>query len=89
MRDLGTIGGTGVYLVNNLNNRGQIAGGMNVVGDQSFHPFLWAAFRSPISVRLEEILEARTGSTKLAMSLAGRSPQGIKHHTRSCGERAC
>ena len=41
MRDLGTIGGTAVYLINNLNNRGQIVGGMNVVGDQSFHPFLW------------------------------------------------
>ena len=41
MRDLGTIGGTAVYLVNNLNNRGQIVGGMNVAGDQSFHPFLW------------------------------------------------
>jgi probable HAF family extracellular repeat protein len=41
MRDLGTIGGTGVYQVNNLNNRGQIVGGMNLVGDQSFHPFLW------------------------------------------------
>jgi probable HAF family extracellular repeat protein len=24
-----------------LNNRGQIVGGMNVVGDQVFHPFLW------------------------------------------------
>jgi probable HAF family extracellular repeat protein len=41
MRDLGTIGGTAVYLINDLNNRGQIVGGMNVVGDQSFHPFLW------------------------------------------------
>jgi len=41
MRDLGTIGGTAVYLVNGLNNRGQIVGGMNVAGDQSFHPFLW------------------------------------------------
>ena len=30
-----------MYLVNNLNNRGQTVGGMNVVGDQSFHPFLW------------------------------------------------
>ena len=41
MRDLGTIGGTAVYLVNDLTNRGQIVGGMNVAGDQSFHPFLW------------------------------------------------
>ncbi len=41
MKDLGTIGGTAVYLINNLNERGQIVGGMNVAGDQSFHPFLW------------------------------------------------
>jgi probable HAF family extracellular repeat protein len=41
MRDLGTIGGTAVYLVNSLNNGGQIVGGMNVAGDQSYHPFLW------------------------------------------------
>jgi probable HAF family extracellular repeat protein len=41
MKDLGTIGGTAVYLINDLNERGQIVGGMNVAGDQSFHPFLW------------------------------------------------
>lgn len=41
MRDLGTIGGTAVYLINSLNDQGQIVGGMNVAGDQSFHPFLW------------------------------------------------
>jgi probable HAF family extracellular repeat protein len=41
MKDLGTIGGTAVYLINNLNERGQTVGGMNVAGDQSFHPFLW------------------------------------------------
>jgi probable HAF family extracellular repeat protein len=41
MRDLGTIGGTVVILVNALNSRGQVVGGMNVAGDQSFHPFLW------------------------------------------------
>jgi probable HAF family extracellular repeat protein len=41
MKDLGTIGGTAVVEVNSLNNRGQVAGGMNVAGDQSFHPFLW------------------------------------------------
>jgi probable HAF family extracellular repeat protein len=41
MRDLGTIGGTVVPLVNDLNSRGQIVGGMNVAGDKSFHPFLW------------------------------------------------
>jgi probable HAF family extracellular repeat protein len=44
MRDLGTIGGTAVYLINHLNNRGQIVGGMNVAGDQSYHPFLWDGF---------------------------------------------
>jgi probable HAF family extracellular repeat protein len=41
MRDLGTIGGTAVFLINDLNNQGQVVGGMNVAGDQSFHPFLW------------------------------------------------
>jgi probable HAF family extracellular repeat protein len=41
MKDLGTIGGTAVFEVNSLNNRGQVAGGMNVAGDQSYHPFLW------------------------------------------------
>jgi probable HAF family extracellular repeat protein len=28
-------------LINDLNNRGQLVGGMNVAGDQSFHSFLW------------------------------------------------
>jgi probable HAF family extracellular repeat protein len=41
MRDLGTIGGTKVYLVNSLNSRGHVVGGMYVTGDQSYHPFLW------------------------------------------------
>ena len=41
MKDLGTIGGTAVFEINNLNRRGQVVGGMNVAGDQSFHPFLW------------------------------------------------
>jgi probable HAF family extracellular repeat protein len=41
MRDLGTIGGTAIYLINHLNNRGQLVGGMNVAGNQSYHPFLW------------------------------------------------
>lgn len=41
MRDLGTIGGTAIEMVNALNNRGQVVGSMNVAGDQSFHPFLW------------------------------------------------
>jgi len=41
MRDLGTIGGTAVQILNDLNERGQFVGSMNVAGDQSFHPFLW------------------------------------------------
>ena len=41
MRDLGTIGGTAIEMVNALNNQGQVVGSMNVAGDQSFHPFLW------------------------------------------------
>ncbi len=41
MLDLGTIGGTVVYQINGLNNRGQVIGGMYVAGDQSYHPFLW------------------------------------------------
>lgn len=41
MKDLGTIGGTAVFEINHLNNRGQVVGGMNTAGDQSYHPFLW------------------------------------------------
>jgi probable HAF family extracellular repeat protein len=41
MRDLGTIGGTVVFSVNDINNRGQIVGGMSTAGDQLIHPFLW------------------------------------------------
>ena len=41
MQDLGTIGGTAVFLVNNLNQQGEVVGGMNTAGDQAFHPFLW------------------------------------------------
>jgi probable HAF family extracellular repeat protein len=41
MRDLGTIGGTAGVQINGLNNHGQVAGGMNVAGDNSYHPFLW------------------------------------------------
>jgi probable HAF family extracellular repeat protein len=41
MRDLGTIGGTVVAAVNDINNQGQIVGDMTVAGDQSVHPFLW------------------------------------------------
>ena len=44
MKDLGTLGGTAVYLINSLNERGQIVGGMNVTGDQSFHPFFWDGY---------------------------------------------
>jgi probable HAF family extracellular repeat protein len=41
MLDLGTLGGTAVFGVNSLNNRGEVVGGMTLAGDQSFHPFLW------------------------------------------------
>jgi probable HAF family extracellular repeat protein len=41
MHDLGTIGGTAVFEVNDLNDRGEVVGGMYVTGDQSYHPFLW------------------------------------------------
>ena len=71
MKDLGTIGGTAVYLINNLNERGQIVGGMNVAGDQSFIPFFGTGLRSGIWARLEGILEAPTGSAKRAKLLAG------------------
>jgi probable HAF family extracellular repeat protein len=40
MRDLGTIGGTQVF-VNDLNNRGEVVGGMTTEGEQTIHPFLW------------------------------------------------
>jgi probable HAF family extracellular repeat protein len=41
MRDLGTIGGTALFELNHLNNRGEVVGGMNTLGDQTVHPFLW------------------------------------------------
>ena len=41
MRDLGTIGGTFVFSVNGINNRGEIIGAMTTTGDQAVHPFLW------------------------------------------------
>jgi probable HAF family extracellular repeat protein len=41
MKDLGTIGGTIVFQLNQLNNRGEVVGGMTTEGDQSIHPFLW------------------------------------------------
>jgi probable HAF family extracellular repeat protein len=40
MRDLGTLGGTYGF-PNSLNNRGQVVGDSNLVGDQSSHAFLW------------------------------------------------
>jgi probable HAF family extracellular repeat protein len=40
MRDLGTLGGT-CTLATDLNDRGQIVGSSNLLGDQSSHAFLW------------------------------------------------
>ena len=40
MTDLGTLGGT-CGLANALNNRGQVVGQSNLVGDLTYHPFLW------------------------------------------------
>jgi probable HAF family extracellular repeat protein len=40
MLDLGTLGGRNGYPLA-LNNRGQVAGISNLVGDQIYHPFLW------------------------------------------------
>lgn len=40
MRDLGSLGGTSGY-PSALNNRGQVVGSMNLVGDQTHHAFLW------------------------------------------------
>jgi probable HAF family extracellular repeat protein len=40
MIDLGTLGGTCGRALS-LNNRGQVAGGSDLAGDQSCHPFLW------------------------------------------------
>lgn len=46
MKDLGTLGGNNGFLgpysiVNGLNNRGQITGGMSPAGDQTLDAFLW------------------------------------------------
>jgi probable HAF family extracellular repeat protein len=40
MIDLGSLGGTLGY-PNNLNNRGEVVGQMNLAGDLTYHPFLW------------------------------------------------
>jgi probable HAF family extracellular repeat protein len=40
MTDLGSLGGTFSF-PNDINNRGQVAGTMNLVGDEFYHPFLW------------------------------------------------
>jgi len=41
MKDLGTIGGTAVFQLNHLIDRGELVGGMLTEGDQAVHPFLW------------------------------------------------
>jgi len=43
MRDLGTIGGTQVFQLNGLNERGQVVGSMTLADEDSHHvhPFLW------------------------------------------------
>jgi probable HAF family extracellular repeat protein len=41
MIDLGTLGGT-FGLPNDLNERGQVVGQMNLAGDTTYHPFLWS-----------------------------------------------
>jgi len=41
MQDLGTIGGSLLCSVNDINNRGEIIGSMSTAGDQEIHPFLW------------------------------------------------
>src|SRR5450432_2458534 len=40
MVDIGTLGGA-FGLVDDLNNRGQVVGPMDLAGDQTFHPYLW------------------------------------------------
>lgn len=41
MRDLGTIGGTAVFGLNDLNQPGEVVGNMTIAGDQASHGFLW------------------------------------------------
>lgn len=41
MRDLGTLGGTQVFNIEGLNNRGEVIGLMTRSGEAPAHPFLW------------------------------------------------
>jgi probable HAF family extracellular repeat protein len=41
MRDLGTIGGTQIFELNALNERGQVVGQMTLADEQRRHAFLW------------------------------------------------
>jgi probable HAF family extracellular repeat protein len=41
MKDLGTIGGTSVFQLNHLSERGELVGGMTLADDTTIHPFLW------------------------------------------------
>ena len=63
MKDLGTIGGTFVFQLNQLNNRGEVVGGMTTEGDESVHPFHWNGRRMEDLGTLEEVLEMQSGST--------------------------
>jgi probable HAF family extracellular repeat protein len=41
MRDLGSFGGTQVWQIGGLNQKGQVVGSLTLPGDATFHPFLW------------------------------------------------
>lgn len=41
MKDLGSFGGVETASVNGLNERGEVVGGLDLPGDELFHPFLW------------------------------------------------
>jgi probable HAF family extracellular repeat protein len=41
MRDLGSFGGTQVFQIGELNQRGQVVGSLTLPGDATWHPFLW------------------------------------------------
>jgi probable HAF family extracellular repeat protein len=45
MRDLGTLGGTQIFNIEGLNDRGEVIGDSLVAGDQHAHPFLWDGHR--------------------------------------------